>query len=37
MESFSDKVRVRSRKGKGTVVTLEKYILLRDRQADARD
>lgn len=37
MESFSDKVRVRSKKGKGTVVTLEKYILLRDRQADNRD
>lgn len=37
MESFTDKVRVRSKKGKGTSVTLEKYILLRDRQADARD
>lgn len=37
MESFSDKVRVKSSKGKGTVVTLEKYILLRDRQAEERE
>ena len=33
MESFSDKLRVTSRKGKGTVVTLEKYIAPRERQA----
>lgn len=33
MESFTDKLRVSSHKGKGTVVTLEKYILLRERQA----
>ena len=33
MESFTDKLRVSSRKGKGTVVTLEKYIQLRERQA----
>lgn len=33
MESFTDKLRVSSKKGKGTVVTLEKYILLRERQA----
>lgn len=32
MESFTDKLRVSSKKGKGTVVTLEKYILLRERQ-----
>jgi stage II sporulation protein AB (anti-sigma F factor) len=31
MESFSDKLRVTSRKGRGTAVTLEKYILLRER------
>lgn len=37
MESFTDKVTVRSQKGKGTVVTLEKYILLRDGQAVAGD
>ena len=37
MESFSDKVRVTSRQGKGTTVTLEKYILLRDRQEDGRE
>lgn len=35
MESFTDKVRVSSKVGRGTVVTLEKYILLRDRRADA--
>ena len=29
MESFTDKVRVRSNPGKGTTVTLEKYILSR--------
>lgn len=33
MESFCDKVRVRSKPGKGTVVTLEKYIKQRERQA----
>lgn len=33
MESFSDKLKVTSRKGKGTVVTLEKYIAARDRTA----
>ena len=33
MESFTDKLRVTSKKGKGTVVTLEKYITLRQRQA----
>lgn len=33
MESFSDKLKVTSRKGKGTVVTLEKYIAIRERQA----
>ena len=33
MESFTDRLKVSSRKGKGTVVTLEKYIVLRERQA----
>ena len=33
MESFTDRVKVSSRKGKGTVVTMEKYIVLRERQA----
>lgn len=33
MESFTDKLRVSSKKGKGTVVTMEKYIVLRKRQA----
>ena len=33
MESFTDKLRVTSRKGKGTVVTMEKYIAQRERQA----
>lgn len=33
MESFSDKLKVTSRKGKGTVVTLEKYIAARERTA----
>lgn len=33
MESFTDKLRVTSRRGKGTVVTMEKYIVLRKRQA----
>ncbi|HJD23678.1 MAG TPA: anti-sigma F factor [Firmicutes bacterium] len=30
MESFTDKLRVSSKKGKGTTVTLEKYIALRE-------
>lgn len=33
MQSFTDRVRVLSRPGKGTTVTLEKYITLRDREA----
>lgn len=33
MESFTDKLKVASRKGRGTVVTMEKYIMLRERQA----
>lgn len=33
MQSFTDKLKVTSTKGKGTVVTLEKYIVLRERQA----
>lgn len=33
MESFTDRLKVASHKGKGTVVTLEKYIVLRERQA----
>lgn len=33
MQSFTDNLRVVSRKGRGTVVTLEKYILMRQRQA----
>ncbi|MDD3692787.1 MAG: anti-sigma F factor [Oscillospiraceae bacterium] len=33
MQSFTDKLRVVSREGKGTVVTLEKYITLKQRQA----
>lgn len=33
MESFTDKLRVSSKKGKGTIVTMEKYIVLRQRQA----
>ncbi|HBT64073.1 MAG TPA: anti-sigma F factor [Ruminococcaceae bacterium] len=32
MESFTDKLRVKSMRDKGTVVTLEKYIQLRQRQ-----
>lgn len=32
MESFTDRLRVSSRVGKGTVVTLEKYIAVRHRQ-----
>ena len=31
MESFSDRLKVSSKKGKGTTVTLEKYIALRER------
>ena len=33
MESFTDRLKVSSRKGKGTVVTMEKYIVLREWQA----
>lgn len=33
MQSFTDKVRVRSREGKGTTVTLEKYIACRGDEA----
>ena len=33
MESFTDKLKVSSKKDTGTVVTLEKYIALRQRQA----
>ena len=33
MESFTDRLKVSSRKGKGTVGTMEKYIVLRERQA----
>jgi len=33
MDSFTDKLKVTSKKGKGTVVTLEKYITMRQRQA----
>ena len=32
MESFADKLRVKSTKGKGTIVTLEKYISMQHRQ-----
>lgn len=35
MESFTDKLRVSSKKGKGTVVTLEKYIALRESAPNA--
>ena len=31
MESFTDKLKVRSTAGKGTTVTMDKYILLRDQ------
>lgn len=37
MESFCDTVRVRSAVGKGTVVTLEKYIRRREGQAAKRE
>ena len=33
MESFTDRLRVSSKPGKGTVVTMEKYIGVRERQA----
>ena len=33
MESFTDRLRVVSHKGRGTVITMEKYIMLRERQA----
>ena len=32
MESFTDKLQVKSTKGKGTIVTLEKYISMQHRQ-----
>lgn len=35
MESFSDRLKVSSKKGKGTTVTLEKYIALRERKMGA--
>ncbi len=35
MESFTDKLRVSSKKGKGTTVVLEKYIALREPAAGA--
>ena len=35
MESFTDRLRVSSRPGKGTTVTMEKYIAVRERQAKA--
>ncbi len=33
MESFTDKLKVRSKEGRGTTVTMDKFIELRDRQA----
>lgn len=33
MESFTDRLRVTSRPGRGTTVTMEKYIAVRERQA----
>lgn len=33
MESFTDRLKVSSRVGKGTVVTMEKYIVVRTRQS----
>ncbi|MBR2338656.1 MAG: anti-sigma F factor [Clostridia bacterium] len=33
MESFTDRLKVSSKIGKGTVVTMEKYIVVRERQA----
>lgn len=35
MESFSDRLKVSSKKGKGTTVMLEKYIALRERKTGA--
>lgn len=35
MESLTDRVRVLSRPGKGTIVTLEKYIIAKQKQAKA--
>ena len=35
MESFTDRLRVTSRAGRGTTVTMEKYIAVRERQAKA--
>lgn len=35
MESFTDRLRVSSKAGRGTVVTMEKYIVVRERQAKA--
>ncbi len=35
MESFTDRLRVTSRAGRGTTVTMEKYIAVRERQARA--
>lgn len=34
MESFTDKLKVRSKEGRGTTVTMDKFIELRDRQAN---
>ncbi len=33
MESFTDRLRVSSKEGRGTVVTMEKYIAVKERQA----
>lgn len=33
MESFTDRLRVTSKAGRGTVVTMEKYIAVKERQA----
>lgn len=33
MESFTDRLRVSSKPGRGTVVTMEKYIAVKERQA----
>lgn len=33
MESFTDRLRVSSKAGRGTVVTMEKYIVVKERQA----
>ncbi|MBR2405422.1 MAG: anti-sigma F factor [Clostridia bacterium] len=35
MESFTDRLRVNSKPGRGTTVTMEKYIAVRERQAKA--